>query len=70
MRHPNQILSVPSPKRGLMARCFLVRNSVFVKQVPFSGILIRIVVMVFAASSTLSTLIPILLTTISLSSSL
>ena len=31
MRHPNQKLSVASLKRGLMARCFFVRNRVFVK---------------------------------------
>ena len=31
MRHPNRKLSVVSPKRGLTARCFLVRNRVFVK---------------------------------------
>ncbi len=31
MRHPNQKLSIASLKRGLMARCFLVKNRVFVK---------------------------------------
>ena len=36
----------------LIARCFSVKKRVFVKQLPFSGIFILIVVMVFAASST------------------
>lgn len=34
----------------LIARCFSVKKRVFVKQLPFSGIFILIVVMVFAAS--------------------
>ena len=54
----------------MIVRCLSVRNNVFVKDAPFSGIRIFIVVIVLATSSTWSTLISILLISISLSNSL
>ena len=54
----------------MIVRCLSVRNNVFVKNTPFSGIRIFIVVIVLATSSTWSTLISILLISISLSNSL
>lgn len=70
MRHPNQWNQIVQLKSGFMARCFSVRNNVFVKNVPFLGSFILIVVMVLAISSTWSTLISILLIDMSRSSSL
>ena len=63
-------LFIYGSKSDMIVRCLSVRNNVFVKNTPFSGIRIFIVVIVLATSSTLSTLIPILLIAISLSNSL
>ncbi len=60
-------LFIYGSKSDMIVRCLSVRNNVFVKNNPFSGIRIFIVVIVLATSSTLSTLIPILLITTSLS---
>ena len=70
MRSQNQETLSGWLQSVLIARCFSVKKRVFVKQLPFSGIFILIVVMVFAASSTWSTLIAILLKPTSLSNSL
>ncbi len=52
MRSQNQETLSGWLQSVLIARCFSVKKRVFVKQLPFSGIFILIVVMVFAASST------------------
>lgn len=57
-------LFIYGSKSDMIVRCLSVRNNVFVKNNPFSGIRIFIVVIVLATSSTLSTLIPILLNTV------
>ena len=57
-------LLIYGSKSDMIGRCLSVRNNVFVKNNPFSGIRIFIVVIVLATSSTLSTLIPILLNTV------
>ena len=55
MRHPKLIFFIKHVKNGLTAWCLSVRNRVLVYRWPFSGSLIRIVVMVFAALSTCPT---------------